>query len=133
MDYNTCYGNGDDHSTLDIGWAAILAAGGALVGLLLEGFFNGDLGKEMPAGHDSRVAGTELFCDNGAEFTSGFSQFHELLGYKGMQIPLGFCWGGRDGCCSRGRFDLFLRIFIECVAYIGHMCDSITRNIQIWG
>ena len=61
---------------LDVRGVTGLTTGGTLVRLLLEGFFNGDLGKEVAAGHNRRVASTEFLCQNGTEFAPGLGEFH---------------------------------------------------------
>ena len=61
---------------LDVRGVTSLTTGGTLIEFFLEGFFYGDLGKEVAAGHDRRMASTEFLCQNRTELMFGLGEFH---------------------------------------------------------
>jgi len=65
-----------------------LTAGGALTRFLLEGLFDGDLGEQMTAGHDCRVAGAELFGYNGTHLFLALGKREKLFGYEEAEFAL---------------------------------------------
>ncbi len=74
----------------------MLAACGADVLRLLEGFCYGDFGEQMTAGHDRGVADIELFRNDGTHILLEFGELEELLG--GKQGDSG--WHGGDNSDS---------------------------------